>query len=82
MIEHPVINRDPEIMHGVPVFMGTRVPIKTLFDYLADDDCLAEFLDHFPSVRREQAVELLDFARQLLVGPHTGEEHETAPNLV
>lgn len=69
MIEHPIINRDPEIMHGTPVFMGTRVPIKSLFDYLQGGYSLAEFLDSFPSVRQEQAVDLLDFVRQLLVGP-------------
>ncbi len=69
MIEHPVINRDPEIMHGIPVFMGTRVPIKTLFDYLQGGYSLPEFLDQFPSVQQEQAVELLEFVRQLLTGP-------------
>ena len=46
---------DPEIMHGTPVFKGTRVPIDTLFDYLATGDSLEEFLDDFPSVKREYA---------------------------
>ncbi len=69
MIQHPIITRDPEIMGGTPVFSGSRVPIKTLFDYLQGGYSLPEFLDDFPSVRQEQAVELLDFVRQLLVGP-------------
>ena len=55
-------------MHGTPVFMGTRVPIRTLIDYLEGGYTLDEFLDHFPSVQREQAVELLELAKQLFVG--------------
>ena len=68
MIEHPVIVRDREIMSGMPVFAGTRVPIKNLFDYLAGGDSLDEFLDNFPSVSREQAVALIHLAREQLVG--------------
>jgi uncharacterized protein (DUF433 family) len=68
LIHHPVINVHPEIMHGTPVFMGPRVPICSLFDYLAGGYTLDEFLDHFPFVRRGQAVELLEFLKQLLVG--------------
>ena len=51
-----VVHSDPEILGGTPVFVGTRVPIHTLFDYLAAGDTLDEFLDHFPTVCREQAV--------------------------
>lgn len=54
-----VINRDPKILGGTPVFCGTRVPIKALFDYLEAGDNLDEFLDDFPSVTRTQALELL-----------------------
>lgn len=54
-----VITRSQRIMHGTPCFAGTRVPVKTLFDYLAAGDDLDRFLAHFPSVTREQAVELL-----------------------
>jgi uncharacterized protein (DUF433 family) len=54
-----VISRSNRIMHGTPCFAGTRVPVKTLFDYLAAGDDLDRFLDHFPSVTREQAIELL-----------------------
>lgn len=57
-----VINRDPKILGGTPVFDGTRVPIKAIFDYLRAGDSLDEFLDDFPSVKREQALELLEMA--------------------
>ena len=61
--EKPVVTSDPEIMGGAQVFAGTRVPVTTLFDYLAAGDPLDRFLDHFPTVRREQAVELLEQLR-------------------
>jgi uncharacterized protein (DUF433 family) len=57
-----VINIDPEILGGTSVFMGTRVPIETLFDHLEDGVSLDEFLDDFPSVKKEQAIELLELA--------------------
>ena len=50
---------DPDILGGTPVFVGTRVPMKTLLDYLEAGDSLDEFLDHFPSVSREQAIATL-----------------------
>ncbi len=53
------IHTNPKIMGGVPVFVGTRVPAQTLFDYLADGCSLDEFLDNFPTVSREQALQLL-----------------------
>lgn len=62
-----VIHSDPEILGGVPVFVGTRVPVRTLLDYLAAGDSLEEFLDHFPTVTREQAVAALEQASELLV---------------
>jgi uncharacterized protein (DUF433 family) len=65
-----IINRDPEILGGTPVFRGTRVPIKAIFDYLEAGDSLDEFLDDFPSVTREQALELLEMARATLTGAH------------
>jgi uncharacterized protein (DUF433 family) len=52
----------PDIMGGIPVFAGTRVPIKTLLDYLEAGDSLNIFLDHFPSVSREQAIAVCFFA--------------------
>lgn len=53
---------DPEIMSGTPVFAGTRVPVRTLFDYLIDGCTVAEFLDNFPTVSREAALALLEYA--------------------
>ncbi|MEZ4866518.1 MAG: DUF433 domain-containing protein [Caldilineaceae bacterium] len=53
---------DTEIMSGVPVFAGTRVPVRTLFDYLMDGCTLAEFLDNFPTVSRSAALVLLEYA--------------------
>ncbi|ASC72829.1 hypothetical protein XM38_037880 [Halomicronema hongdechloris C2206] len=58
--EAPVIHRDPEILGGTRVFVGTRVPMKTLLDYLEVGDSLDEFLDYFPSVGREQAIAALE----------------------
>jgi uncharacterized protein (DUF433 family) len=58
---------DPEIQSGSPVFAGTRVPVQNLFDYLEEGDTLDVFLKQFPSVSREQAVAVLERARQSLV---------------
>jgi uncharacterized protein (DUF433 family) len=63
-----VFHSDPDILGGTPVFVGTRVPVRTLLDYLAAGDTLEEFLDHFPTVSREQAVAALEQANELLVG--------------
>ena len=60
------INIDPEIMSGTPVFNGTRVPIKNLFDYIGTGESLEEFLDNFPSVSKQQVLEVLSFAGQLI----------------
>ncbi len=61
-----IINSDPEILGGTKVFFGTRVPIKTLLDYLEAGDSLNEFLDHFPSVTHEQAIAVLELAKEML----------------
>ena len=61
-----VIHTDPEIMSGTPVFVGTRVPVKNLFDYLEGGDSLDEFLEDFPSVSKEQAIAALELAREAL----------------
>jgi uncharacterized protein (DUF433 family) len=63
----PVVHRDPEILGGTPVFVGTRVPVKILFDYLEAGDSLEVFFDEFPSVSREQAVAALELAREVIV---------------
>src|SRR5688572_9110193 len=59
LADSKLINRDPEILSGTPVFMGTRVPIQNLLDYLEEGHTLDEFLDDFPAVSREQAEDLL-----------------------
>lgn len=59
-----VVSREPDILDGTPVFSGTRVPIRSLFDYLEGGETLDEFLRQFPSVRRAQAVAVLDLACQ------------------
>jgi uncharacterized protein (DUF433 family) len=66
MAGNSVIHSDPEIMGGTPVFVGTRVPLKNLIDYMAGGYPLDEFLDDFPSVSREQAVAALEEAREAL----------------
>jgi uncharacterized protein (DUF433 family) len=58
-----VVQSDPEILGGTPVFVGTRVPAQSLFDYLEGGDTLDEFLRQFPTVKREQAVAALEQAR-------------------
>ena len=55
-----LIHSDPNILGGTPVFRGTRVPIKTLFDYLERDYSLKEFLECFPSVSREMALNIVE----------------------
>ena len=62
-----LIIRDNEIMSGTPVFKGTRVPIKNLIDYLEAGDDLDEFLDDFPSVSRDQAIQVLELAKDMLL---------------
>lgn len=57
-----VTHRHPEILSGTSVFVGTRVPARSLFDYLVGGDTLEEFLHQFPSVKREQAIAVLDAA--------------------
>ncbi|MDQ2806751.1 MAG: DUF433 domain-containing protein [Chloroflexota bacterium] len=68
-IEQQLINRDPEIMSGTPVFRGTRVPIKNLFDYLRGGSTIHEFLDDFPSVAEGQAIAVLELVKHLILTP-------------
>jgi uncharacterized protein (DUF433 family) len=58
-----VVHSDPKIMSGIPVFVGTRVPVQSLFDYLEGGDTLDEFLRQFPTVTREQAIAALEQGR-------------------
>jgi uncharacterized protein (DUF433 family) len=66
LIAHLPITIDPETMSGAPVFRGTRVPVAALLDNLTAGLTLDEFLDNFPTVRREQAVQVLDFYKETL----------------
>ncbi|HEX8409652.1 MAG TPA: DUF433 domain-containing protein [Thermoanaerobaculia bacterium] len=63
---HDVVHTDPEILAGEPVFVGTRVPLRNLFDYLEAGDSLEIFLDAFPDVSKEQAVAALEIAREAI----------------
>jgi uncharacterized protein (DUF433 family) len=62
-----VVHSDPEIMSGTPVFVGTRVPLYNLFDYLEAGDSLDKFLTSFPSVSRQQAIAALEIAREAVL---------------
>ncbi len=62
-----VVVRDPDILGGTPVFVGTRVPVQNLVDYLAAGDDVAEFLADFPTVRREQVEVFLERAKDALL---------------
>ncbi len=64
--QSPVVHSDPEILGGTPVFVGTRVPLRNLIDYLERGHGLDEFLDAFPSVSREQAIAALEAAHEVL----------------
>lgn len=66
-MENSVININPNILGGEPVFMGTRVPIKAMFDYLEAGDTLEVFLDDFDSVTKEQTLALMTIARKVLM---------------
>ena len=59
-----VTHRHPDILSGTSVFVGTRVPVRSLFDYIEGGDTVEEFLHQFPSVRREQVIAVLDVARE------------------
>jgi uncharacterized protein (DUF433 family) len=63
----PVITRDPEVLGGTPLFHGTRVPFQALLDYLEGGQTLDDFLDDFPTVTREAAVQALEHAKSLVV---------------
>ncbi len=67
MKRHDVYHSDPEIMSGVPVFVGTRVPVQILLDYLEGGHTLDDFLEGFPGVSREQAVSFLQLAKEALL---------------
>ncbi|MEO8150957.1 MAG: DUF433 domain-containing protein [Bacteroidia bacterium] len=65
-----IINIDAEIMSGTPVFNGTRVPIKNLFDYIETGANIDRFIDDFPSVTKEQAVGIMQLSENILLNPN------------
>ena len=69
MNSNDLITIDPEILGGTPVFKGTRVPVRTLFEYLENDYSLEEFLECFPSVTRDLARQVLERCEQVLLSP-------------
>ncbi len=66
MKKKSVVKIDPEIMSGTPCFVGTRVPARTLIDYIEGGDTLEDFLEQFPTVSREQAIAYLEQSAALL----------------
>lgn len=68
MQSEAVFHSHPEILSGTPVFVGTRVPVRALLDYLEAGDSLDDFLDDFPGVQREQAIRFLEQAAEALLG--------------
>ena len=73
-----VINIDPKILNGTPVFKGTRVPIETLFDHLESGISLNNFLEDFPTVSKRQAVELIEMVGKVASAPNFKYLYETA----
>jgi uncharacterized protein (DUF433 family) len=67
MTKQQLISTQEDVLGGTPVFYGTRVPIKTFFDYLEAGDSINAFLDDFPSVTREQAILFLEYAKDTVV---------------
>ena len=63
-----VISRNPDILGGTPVFSGTRVPIRILIEHLEAGDCLDDFLDSYPTVSRDHAIDVLKTAKTALIG--------------
>jgi uncharacterized protein (DUF433 family) len=74
MSEASLIERSEDILGGTPVFAGTRVPVQTLFDYLEGGDSLDEFLDDFPAVTRDRAIEVLEKMKEVFLA----QEYESA----
>jgi uncharacterized protein (DUF433 family) len=65
-----VVVRDPAVMSGEPTFRGTRVLVRTLFDYIEAGHSLERFLEGFPTVRREMAMQAIEEAKESLLASH------------
>lgn len=74
MSQLPLVNHDKDILGGIPVFYGTRVPVQNLIDYLSTGETIDEFLDDFPSVSREQVIRFLE-----TVGALAGAQDDAHP---
>jgi uncharacterized protein (DUF433 family) len=66
-VKHPIISRSPDIMSGAVVFHGTRVPVQTLLDYIEGGESIDDFLEGFPSVKREQVISFLEEAKAKMI---------------
>ena len=73
-MKRKIISTDPEVMGGTPCFAGTRVPVQTLLDYLEAGDAIDDFLEGFPTVKREQVIAFLETATEQMVAAARGSE--------
>ena len=65
-MNYGAINIDPETMGGTPVFTGTRIPVQTLFDYIEGGDDINKFLDDYPTISKDAAIQVLEMAKKTL----------------
>jgi uncharacterized protein (DUF433 family) len=70
-----LIVKDPDILSGIPVFLGTRVPVQNLIDYLSTGETIDSFLDDFPTVKREQVLQFLELAGVLVMAEADEDSH-------
>ena len=70
-MKYGAVSIDPETMGGTPVFVGSRVPVQTLFDYLEGGDSLEDFLDDYPDIKKGQVIEVLEMAKQTITTDNT-----------
>jgi len=73
-MKRKIIASDPEVMGGTPCFAGTRVPVQTLLDYLEAGDSIDDFLEGFPTVKREQVLQFLEAATERMITAARGNE--------
>jgi uncharacterized protein (DUF433 family) len=69
MEQKEIIHSNPEVLSGTPVFTGTRVPVRSLFDHLEAGETIDDFLEGFPSVRRDQVIALLEISQERVLEP-------------
>lgn len=67
---NPIIVKDPQVLGGLPIFRGTRVPVKNLIDYLSTGETIDTFLDDFPTVTRQQVIQFLQESMTAYANPH------------